>query len=43
MRRSLNTSQHQWELRWFTLAEAALVVDEGDLKTLLPRLNGPEA
>jgi len=35
--------RHQRETRWFTLAEAALVVEEGDLVTLLLSLAAPEA
>ena len=33
----------QREARWFTLGQAALAVDEGDLVTLLLRLAAPDA
>lgn len=35
--------QHQRETRWFTLAEAASMVEEGDLVALLLELAAPEA
>jgi 8-oxo-dGTP pyrophosphatase MutT (NUDIX family) len=34
--------QHQRDTQWFTLAEAPMVVDEGDLVALLLRLGAPE-
>jgi 8-oxo-dGTP pyrophosphatase MutT (NUDIX family) len=34
--------QHQREAQWLTLAEAAMMVDEGDLSALLLRLAAPE-
>ena len=35
--------RHQRERQWFTLAQAAMAVDEGDLITLLLQLAAPRA